>query len=284
MAAKGKDDDIDGAAHLSRHVSISFSSLQSAEELVKDATDPNELAEAAAAQQAAAKGSTATQSVPLPVPASAVSNNPDACIQLAKLLAFSKVKKERRRGVAVFHQVFASGALVNAARARTMWSPRRINCLVRLPLSSPLPVSPAAGYNSSFSRFWAAMAHLESGEFRNARVLIEKLALEEPTNREAEGAIGFLKGRIEAEGAEGLKQMAIIAGVAIGAIGLGIWLWRSRSEGSGSSARIASEVASVVAAAAATAAPPPSLPTPAASSGHAGFSKPAYGARFKTQH
>jgi hypothetical protein len=123
------------------------------------------------------------------------------------------------------------------------------------------------------------MAHLESGEFRNARVLIEKLALEEPTNKDAEGAIGYLKEKIETEGTEGLKQIALIAGAVVAVIGVGIWFWKSRSGGGSSSSPSSSEIESVARAAAVVAAPPlPSAPTPAS---HPGFAKPSYGSRFK---
>lgn len=84
--------------------------MQDAEDIVKDATDPNELAEAAAAAQAPA-GTSPPAAAVLPIPASAVANNPDGAIHLAKLLAFSKSKKDRRKGIAIFHQVFASGEL-----------------------------------------------------------------------------------------------------------------------------------------------------------------------------
>ncbi len=47
------------------------------------------------------------------------------------------------------------------------------------------------------------MAHLESGQIRSGRVLIEKLALEEPTNKDAEGAIGLVKELLETQGVEG---------------------------------------------------------------------------------
>jgi hypothetical protein len=99
------------------HPPCSFISLQNAEDIVKDATDPNEVAEAASAAQTSPKTGA---SPALPVFSSAIANNPDGVLQLAKLLSFSKVKKERRRGIAIFHQVFASGESNRRVRGAEM--------------------------------------------------------------------------------------------------------------------------------------------------------------------
>lgn len=149
-----------------------------------------------------------------------------------------------------------------------------------------------AGYSTSDSRFWAAMAHLESGQIRSGRVLIEKLALEEPTNKDAEGAIGLVKELLETQGVEGWKTVALYAGAAIAVIGFGIWLWKQRSSSSSTSSAgraSAEDIESVVRAASAVSAPPlPALATSSISSAAAsapaasgGFQKPAYGNRFK---
>jgi len=93
-----------------------------------------------------------------------------------------------------------------------------------------------------------ALALYEAGHLTQCRKLTTDLALTEPTNRSAEGMLGVLKERYQADGPVGLQWVAAGALAAVALVGVLVWLWARRGRAAGAAtAAVATSAATVTA-------------------------------------
>jgi hypothetical protein len=131
-----------------------------------------------------------------------------------------------------------------------------------------------AGALGSTTQLWLALAYLEDGQFKAARALLQKVALEEPTNRLAEGALGLYRERVEGEGPAGLKQLALVVGASVLVVGLGVW-WLAARRRTAAAAGVSSALGAALSGAPVAAAPLPPL---------AAGARTGYGGRYARTH
>ena len=136
-------------------------------------------------------------------PVSAVASaSPESRFILAKLWAFSPSRAQRGAGARLFDALVDAGDL------------------------------------GSRAQLWRVLAAIEAADYPRARALASALARAEPTNHDAEGALGLLAEIYAEEGPAGLRRLALFAGAAL-ALGALLLLFARRRAAAAERSRLA---------------------------------------------